>query len=187
MESDRYTIVAIALHWLIALAIIALLAIGLTMTNIQTGMTQFRLFQLHKSIGITVLGLSVIRLIWCLTHRSPPLPANMTRFERLAARLSHWGFYGLMIGMPLTGWALVSSSPMNLPTVLFGIMPLPHLPLPKDKAISESFATLHSIGAWVMIGLLVIHIAAAVVHHFIRRDDVLHHMLPFIRTRKVSS
>ncbi len=182
---DRYSAVAIVLHWLIALAIVALLGMGLVMTGMKPGMDQFRLFQLHKSLGITVLALSILRLAWRLAHRPPPLPDGMPRVEAFAARATHWGFYFLMLGMPLTGWAIVSTSPMNLPTVLFGIVPLPHLPvlrtLPNKKEASELFATVHSAGAWAMIALLALHVAAALFHHFVRRDEVLHHMLPFIR------
>ena len=187
IRTDRYTTVAIVLHWLIALAILSLLAIGLTMTRMPQGITAYKLFQLHKSIGITVLALSLLRLLWRLTHRPPPLPAGTKPLEALAAHGTHWAFYVLMIGMPLTGWALVSSSPMNLPTVLFGLVTLPDLPrlgdLPDKKAVSDSFAAVHSTGAWIMIALLVLHVGAALMHHVIRRDEVLHHMLPFLRVR----
>jgi cytochrome b561 len=187
-RTDRYTTVAIALHWLIALAIVALLAMGLIMTSLPPGPTMFSLFQLHKSIGITVLALSLIRLAWRLTHRAPPLPGDMPKWEKFAARATHWAFYVMMIGMPLTGWAIVSTSSMNLPTVLYGIVTLPHLPgldaLEDKKPANHLFHSLHDTGAWVMIALLCLHVAAALMHQFIRRDEVVHHMLPFIKAKR---
>ena len=185
---DRYTTIAIALHWLIALAIIAMLAMGLIMTGMDHGMMQFKLFQLHKSIGITILAFSLVRLGWRLTHRPPPLPAGMSRGEVAAARATHIAFYILMIGMPLTGWAMASTSPMNLPTVLYGVITLPHLPgvdrLPDKAAASSLFGTMHSYAAWTMIALLALHVGAALMHQFVRRDAVLHRMLPLVRNRK---
>ncbi len=187
-KPDRYSTVAIVLHWLIALAIVALLVIGIVMTSLPPSTTMFKLFQLHKSLGITVLALSVLRLAWRLTHRPPPLPADTKKWEAFAAHATHWLFYALMIGMPLTGWAMVSASPMNLPTVLYGVVPLPHLPvlgtLENKKPVEDAFRAVHDTGAWVVIALLALHVGAALMHQFIRRDEVLHRMLPFIRTRK---
>ena len=186
---DRYTTVAIILHWLIALCIIALLVMGVWMTNYAHGFTQFQLFQLHKSVGITVLALSLARLGWRLAHPAPPLPADMPRWEKFAARFTHVLFYVLMIFMPLSGWAIVSTASMNLPTVLYGIIPLPHLPgldgLPDKHAANHLFATAHYLEAWLMAGLLALHVGAACMHQFIRRDVVVHHMLPFVKPRSV--
>jgi cytochrome b561 len=181
---DRYSTVAIILHWTIALAILSLLAIGLYMTNMPTGMTQFRLFQLHKSIGITVLALSALRLIWRLTHRAPPLPPGTRWPERAAAHGVHAAFYVLMLGMPLTGWAMATVSPMNLPTLLYGILPLPPLPglagVEDRKGMEQVFDVMHVAGAWVLIALIPLHVGAALFHQFRRRDNVLHHMIPFV-------
>ena len=186
-QRNRYTTVAIILHWLIALSIIALLVIGVWMANYARGNTKFELFQLHKSIGITVLLLSLIRLGWRLAHPAPPLPADMPRWEKFTARFTHVLFYVLMIGMPLTGWAIVSTSSMNLPTVLYGMVTLPHLPgldaLPDQHAANHLFDTMHVVSAWIMIGLLGLHVGAALFHQFIRRDEVPHHMLPFLKPR----
>jgi cytochrome b561 len=185
---SRYTTVAIILHWLIALTIIALLAIGLTMTSMQPSTAQVQLFQLHKSLGITVLALSLIRLAWRLLHKAPPLPPETKPWERIAAHGTHALLYIFMIGMPLTGWAIVSTSSMNVPTVLFGVVSLPHLPilstLENKKPVNDAFASIHSIGAWILIGLLVLHIAAALFHQFIRRDEVMYHMVPFLRKKQ---
>jgi len=181
--STRYDTVAITLHWLSALAIVALLAMGWIMTDLTPGSSlQFSLYQWHKSVGITVLALTVLRLAWALTHRPPPLPTSMPAWEQLAARLGHLGLYGLLFAMPLLGWAVVSTSPFNIPTVLYGALPLPHLPglaeLPDKKAVHELLKDGHELGALALVGLLCVHIAAALRHHFVLRDGVLMRMVP---------
>jgi cytochrome b561 len=182
---ERYTAVAILLHWLIALGILALIVIGLMMTQLQATigpMETFKLFQLHKSIGITVLLLAVIRILWRFTHKPPVLPADMPAVERGAAHGLHWLLYILMLGLPLTGWAVVSSSPFNLPTVLYSLIPWPDLPvlphLANKAAVSHVLAWVHAYGAWILIGLLIIHFAAVFRHHIIKRDGILLRMMP---------
>ena len=179
----RYTTVAIVLHWLIALAIVEQIALGLAMT--QDGlapMRQFQLFQLHKSVGITILLLVLLRVLWRLAHRPPPLPAAMPAVERRAAEGTHLVLYALLLLMPLTGWAVVSASPFNIPTVLYGIVPWPHLPvLPTlhDKAPVEAvLKAVHAYGAWMLIALLALHVLAVLRHVLVLDDDVLWRMLP---------
>lgn len=179
----RYTRVAIALHWLSALAVLGLIGIGLVMTHGDLApMRRFALYQWHKSLGITVLGLSLLRLGWRLTHRPPPLPPTLPRHERAGAHVAHALLYGLLLGLPLVGWAVVSASPFNLPTVLYGIVPWPHLPvLPDlaDKATVEAvLKRIHAWGAWFLIALLALHVGAALRHHLTLRDDTLRRMLP---------
>ncbi len=182
----RYSAVAIVLHWLIAACILALLAMGLVMTHVKLApATLFPLYQLHKSVGITVLLLVLLRVIWRFTHRPPPLPAAMPGVERAASSTVHLLLYALMLGMPLTGWAVVSASPLNIPTVLYGIVPWPHLPvlstLAHKKPVEAVLQTLHAWGAWIVIGIVAVHIAAALRHHFITRDAIMLRMLPRLR------
>ncbi len=184
--SARYGAVAIALHWLIALAVAALVIIGLTMNNLElAAATKFRLYQLHKSIGITVLFAAMLRLVWRAGHRPPPLPLTMAALERRAAEGAHLVLYVFLFLLPLTGWALVSASPFNLPTMLFGIVPWPHLSVLadlEDKAPVEYVLKLiHGRGAWLFILLIAVHAGAALRHHFILRDGILPRMLPFGR------
>lgn len=178
----RYDPVAKTLHWLIALAIIGMLAAGWIMTSLPNGSTKFTIYQMHKSAGITVLLLALFRLVWRLTHRPPPLPGTMRSWEKLAAHGTHLLLYALMIGMPLVGWVIVSASPLNLPTMLYGVIPWPHLPvlpeLPNKKEISHMAATVHGYLAWVILAVAVLHAAAAWKHHLIDRDDVLTRMAP---------
>jgi cytochrome b561 len=188
----RYTAVAILLHWLIAAGIAALIVIGLVMTQLTAQISQmedFKLYQLHKSIGITVLLLVVLRVLWRFTHRPPPLPREMPVAEKGAAHGLHWLLYLFMIGMPLTGWAVVSSSPFNLPTVLYSLVPWPDLPilptLANKAAVSHVLAWVHAYGAWILIALLAIHIGAGLRHHFIKRDGILGRMIPGLDGRRL--
>lgn len=187
---ERYTSVAIALHWLIALAILLQLASGLWMVDAlpeqETQMLAFQVYQWHKSLGLTVLILTLLRLFWRLTHRAPPLPPGMTAWERLAAKSTHVLFYVLIIALPLTGWVLVSASKLGLPTLYWNLFQWPHLPLggmaaEAKAALEERFGTIHEFLAYATIGLLVVHIGAALKHHLVNRDDVLARMLPFLR------
>ncbi len=185
----RYGLVAIILHWAIALSILGMLIMGFVfMENENLSLSQrYELFQWHKSIGITILLLSLFRLGWRLGHPPPALPDTLKPWERIAARVTHWGFYGVMIGMPLTGWLIVSTSPLNVPTVLYGLIPWPHLPFFADaadpQAISDRFAGAHEVLAFGAIGLVFLHVGAALKHHFVLKDDVLIRMLPLLRRR----
>jgi len=177
----RYTRVAIALHWLSALAVLGLIAIGLAMTHGELApMRRFQLYQWHKSVGLTVLALTLLRLAWRLAHR--PLPATLRARERAGAHAAHALLYGLLLGLPLIGWAVVSASPFNLPTVLYGILPWPHLPvlpeLANKAAVEAMLKQVHAWGAWFLIGLLLLHVGAALRHHLVLRDDTLRRMLP---------
>ena len=187
--ADRYTSVAIALHWLIAFMVIGQLAGGLFMRNLlnEQAELKFELFQWHKSFGITVLLLTLVRLGWRLTHKPPPLPPAMPGWEKLAARVSHAGFYVLLLVIPLVGWLIVSSSPFadSVQTYLFGVVHWPHLPffdgVADRKALSHNFAEVHEYLGFAMIGLIGLHVLAALKHHFVDDDSVLGHMIPFVR------
>ena len=175
-NSSRYTAVAIILHWLIATGVFLLIAIGLTMAHgAITAATKFQLFQLHKSVGITVLGLIVARIVWRLGHRPPALPDTMPPIERKAAASTHFVFYLLLLGLPLSGWALVSVSPINIPTFLFGLVRWPHIgflaSLHNKAAIAAVLDNVHAYGAWALLTLIVLHVAAALRHHFLIGDD----------------
>jgi cytochrome b561 len=184
----RYSAVAILLHWLIAALILLNIWFGWRMGQVK-GLAQFELFQLHKSIGILVLLLSVARLGWRLLNPPPTYPASMTRWERRTAATAHWALYGFMILLPLTGWVIVSASLYNLPTLLFKTVPWPHigfvhtLPTATRKAIEDQVGEIHEWLAWTLLALVVFHVAAALKHHLWDRDDVVVRMLPLLRRR----
>jgi|WetSurMetagenome_2_1015567.scaffolds.fasta_scaffold84936_1 cytochrome b561 len=181
----RYSVVAIALHWLIAALIVTNFLIGLRFDELK-GLQLFALLQWHKSFGITVLVLSLLRLAWRLAHPAPPYPAHMPAWEKAAARAAHWGFYLLMIAIPLTGWIVVSASPTNIPTLLYKTIPWPHigwvhgLPLPERKSLGHTVVEVHGTLAWGAAILLAIHVLAALRHQFLARDEVLWRMLPVV-------
>ncbi|MCK0070682.1 cytochrome b [Kordiimonas laminariae] len=191
-NTERYTKVAILLHWLIAFAIIGLMAAGIWMTGAikekETQATAFEVYQIHKSIGLTVLVLSVVRLIWRFTHKAPAMPSGMVAWERMAAHTTHFLFYALMIGLPITGWLMVSASPWGLPTMYFNQFEVPHLHALSslDMAGKQEwegvFKEMHEVIAYGGIALIVLHIGAALKHHVIAKDNTLVRMLPFLKT-----
>jgi cytochrome b561 len=204
MREARYTAVAIALHWLIAAAIVGQILAGWWMgdaidqarTLAAAGQTDeanalrraaFETIQLHKATGITVLALSVLRLVWRLFNPPPPPPAGMPGWQVFAAGTTHLLFYVLMIGIPLSGWVMVSSSTFSNPTMWFGLFEIPKLPgfgtmAPEQRAaINDASDSAHGALAWVTVGLLVLHVVAALKHQFMDRDGVLGRMLPFLR------
>ena len=182
--SKSYTRVAIALHWVMALLIIGQIAGGKVMHAMDPAPAKYELFQLHKSFGITILILSVARLIWRLTHRPPALPSGMKPFERLGAKLSHIGFYVFMIGTPIAGWILVSSTPQQITTKLFKTIIWPDFPgITRSEALSEQMSSVHEYMAIAIVILLALHIGAALKHHFVNRDDVLSRMIPAMKPK----
>lgn len=185
IPAERYTAVAQAFHWLLALALIGIVVMGLAMAHAPLApATKFKLFQLHKSVGITILMLAVLRLLWRVTHQPPPLPAEMPAIEKAGAYGAHAVLYLLMIGLPLVGWALVSISPFNLPTVLYGLVPWPHIAVlsglsrATKTAWEPVFALVHAYGAYLLIAVVGLHVLAALRHHFLLGDDILRRMLP---------
>ena len=182
-KADRYTTVAITLHWVMALGVLALAALGLVMVHGHLGLgRRFALYQLHKSIGVTILVAALLRLAWRHAHRPPSLPTHMPQLERLSAHAGHWLLYFYLIALPLTGWALVSASVLNIPTHLYGVIPWPHLrvlsSLHEKAPVEALLKSIHRYGAWALLVLVAGHAGAALRHHFVQKDDVLLRMLP---------
>lgn len=184
----RYTTVAIIIHWLIAAAIIFQIILGWRADDGPKGAAMtFALFQLHKSIGITILLLTLVRLGWKLTHKAPPPPVDQPNWERVASHVVHWGFYVIMIGLPLTGWLMVSTSKINVPTLLYGVVPWPHLPGLPDLAegAKHVWNEIGEIGHGLLVKttylLLLLHLGAVAKHQILDRDEVLGHMAPGAR------
>ena len=182
----RYGSVAMAFHWLIAALIVTNLGLGLWFGEFMTrhDALLYPVVQIHKSIGLTVLVLSLLRLGWRLINPVPPLPRGMSPIMRFLAHASHFGLYFLMIVIPLTGWLLVSASPLGNPTNYFWLFIWPNLPLFTGMTrealhpIHELFSTTHVVLAWLSIAAVLLHVGAALYHHVIRRDDVLKRMVP---------
>jgi cytochrome b561 len=184
-----YASVAIALHWLIAALILTNIGLAWYFNALPHALRSPPT-QLHKSIGITVLLLSLVRLGWRLTHAPPPLPASMPAWERWAAQTLHTAFYVFMIAMPLSGWAMVSASPLIKvhPTVLYGVVPWPAFPYPgldSDAlhAARQAASFTHSKLALLAYGMITLHVGAALKHQFFDHDEVLSRMIPWIKAR----
>ena len=181
-RAQRYTAVAVFLHWTIALLIIGQIAGGLWMTSGEgspvPGDPRFTVFQLHKSFGLTILLLSVARLVWRLMNPPPAMPAHLAGLEKFAAKAAHVLFYVLIIVLPLTGWAVVSSSSTGLPTHFFGLFTWPHLPLPTGAETHELFEESHELLAYGAIGLIALHVAGALKHQILDKTDLIGRMAP---------
>lgn len=176
---DRYSTVSIVLHWTIAALILSNVFIGGAMEEAK-GLEKFQIFQYHKSVGLTVLVLSLVRLGWRLANPAPPLPGHMAGWEKRLARATHVALYVLMVGIPVLGWATVSASPLNIPTEVWGFIPWPDLPLPTSEDLSEALGEVHESLVKAMYLVLALHVAGALKHHFLNRDQVLWRMLPIV-------
>lgn len=163
----RYSSVAIALHWLIGLAIIGNLASGLLDKYISV----------HKATGITILVLSIVRLAWRLTHKPPPYEATLATWEKATAKVTHWAFYVLIIAVPFSGWLMTSAGGRKYGLNWYGLFDVPFLPVAQDKALAGAAGGAHETLAFVMIGLLVLHIGAAMKHVFLDGDGTFARML----------
>jgi cytochrome b561 len=173
--------VAILLHWLMAIALISVWLIGLYMTDLPgISPLKLKLFNWHKWLGVCILTLTLIRLLWRVTHPAPKLPSNMPAWERISAIATHHSLYLLMFAIPLTGYFFSLSA--GYPIVLFGILPLPVL-IEKNTDLAPILAEVHEILAYVLAALVLLHAMAAIKHHWLDKDDVLSQMLPFLRKK----
>lgn len=184
----RYSAVAMALHWLIAGLILANIWFGWRMGQLG-GLTRFETFQLHKSIGVTVLLLGVARVGWRIAKPPPAPAAGLTVRERQVSRAVHLALYGLMIVLPVTGWVIVSASAYNLPTLLYGVVPWPHIGPVHDlspalrRGVDARVSVVHAYLAWSLAALAALHVAAVLKHGLVDRDGVMHRMLPRLRRK----
>ncbi|HWA60538.1 MAG TPA: cytochrome b [Caulobacteraceae bacterium] len=186
----RYSAVAIVLHWLIAALILTNIGLAWWFDTLPR-IEQVAPTQLHKSIGITVLILTLVRIAWRFVRRPPPMAPVGAPWERRLAQAVHVLLYALMLGLPLTGWAMVSASRLihAFPVTLYGLVQWPtidylaSLPQPQMRQAHEVFEFSHHLLAKAAYGLIVLHVGAALMHQFVRRDGVLARMVPFIGAR----
>ncbi len=176
--SERWGSIAQLLHWLIV-ALIALQAtLGLTGLLLPLGMQKLAVLARHKSIGITILGLAALRLLWRWLNPTPPLPSNLKPRERFLAHFTHAALYLLLFAMPLTGWMM--SSARGFPVSWFNWVQLPDL-VPKSEMLYGAMVRTHAALAIALALIVALHIAGALKHHFVLKDDTLRRMLPFGR------
>ena len=171
---DRYSNVSILLHWTIAILVVANLIIAIMMQSDR------EMFPWHKSIGITVLLLTLLRLVWRLTHPWPRFPDQMPRWERIFSRTVHVLFYVMLLAIPLLGWAAVSAGRMGTGE-LFGFIQWFDLPVGKSQELRETLGSVHEGAVYFTLLLVFLHVSGALKHQFFDEDVVFHRMLPGLR------
>jgi cytochrome b561 len=177
----RYSAVAQGFHWLIAALIVVQFTLGWTAQFLPLGARKVDRLDWHKSFGMTILMLAGLRLLWRLFNRPPELPVGMSTIEKRLARATHILFYVLLFVMPLTGW--VMSSAKNFSVSWFHQFTWPNLIEPNEPAFNL-LRTTHDTLSWLLFALALLHVLAALKHHFWNKDDVLKRMLPFTKSEK---
>jgi cytochrome b561/polyisoprenoid-binding protein YceI len=172
----RWGLVSQLLHWAVVALIVTQFVLAELAEDLPIGLKKLSLIANHKSFGITILALALVRLVWRRISRGPALPDGMSRLERIAANASHHLLYGLLFAVPLAGWAM--SSAKNYSVSWFNLVPLPNLVAPND-ALFEVLKETHEVLAWLLAAVAIVHALAALRHHFLLKDDVLRRMLPF--------
>ena len=177
-DAARYNPVAISLHWLIALLIFAGWGLGFYMSDLPLSPSKLQYYSWHKWMGVTTFILAILRAGWLATHPVPRLPRAIPPWQTRTARVTHFVLYLLMFVIPLSGWLM--SSAKGVPTVYFGVWPIPDL-IGKDKAIGDVLVAVHQSLAYGLAALVGLHIAAAIKHHFMDRDGLMGRMVPFLK------
>ncbi|MFO1158806.1 MAG: cytochrome b/b6 domain-containing protein [Reyranellaceae bacterium] len=176
--SDRaeagYTGIARLFHWSTAVVVLLMLAIGIVMANLDLGPAQGMLYHLHRSLGVALLPLVLARLLYRMRHPPPPLPASVSPGQRRIARLTHWALYGLLLLQALVGW--IATSAYRAPILVFWLVELPPI-WPEDRPFSESLFAVHRVLGLALLGLIALHVGAALFHHFVLKDDVIRRMV----------
>ena len=188
-KQTRYSSVAIILHWTIAAALALQIVLGWRIGDVE-GVTRTAVLQLHKTIGVTILVLTVVRLVWRMTKKPPAMDSSLTPIERFASHWVHMGFYAALMALPLTGWAMVSAQRVGAMKLLGGLR-WPDFPivtaLPGDlqDTLADLLDKSHSALVWVMLGLIALHVAGALKHHYISKDPTVSRMAPGAKPGKI--
>ncbi|MGC1521736.1 MAG: cytochrome b [Steroidobacteraceae bacterium] len=177
----RYSAVAQSFHWIIAALIVTQFVLAYAADDLPLGAHKLALLARHKSFGMTILMLAMLRLLWRFRNPPPALPAGMTPLEQFLARTTHIAFYVLLFAMPVTGW--VMSSAKNYSVSWFGFFTWPNL-IGKNEQTFELLRTTHHVLSYILFTIAVLHILAALKHHFWNKDGVLLRMLPFTKEKR---
>src|SRR6201986_1268069 len=189
VKQTRDSSVAIALHWTIAAALALQIVLGWRIGDVE-GVTRTAVLQLHKTIGVTILVLTVVRMIWRATKKPPAMDSSLTPIERLASHWVHMGFYAALLALPLTGWAMVSAQRVGAMKLLGGIhwpdFPvITALPGGVQDTLADLLDKSHTALVWVMLGLIALHVAGALKHHYISKDPTVSRMAPGAKPGKI--
>ncbi len=171
----RYSTLQIAIHWLTAIIILGMIPVGLAMTRIGPGPTTNLLYELHKSFGLIIIGIAVIRIGVRLAMGAPPVVTTIPPWQRIAARGTHLALYALIVLVPIIGW--IATSTCCAPVNLFWTIPMT-LPMDGGMEASKPIFLVHRIFAYTLAGILLLHAGAALHHHYVKKDDTLRKMLP---------
>lgn len=174
-SKTQYGSITILIHWLMAMLIIGLLALGLYMVRLPLSMEKLKLFGWHKEYGFLAFFLVIFRIAWRATNVTPALPPYLPDWQKITARAVHYVFYLFMFFIPLTGWLLTSSA--GFPVSFFGLFVMPDL-ISANESYRVWFTQIHLWLSYALIAFILLHSAAALQHHFINKDDVLRRMLP---------
>ena len=183
--------IAKSLHWTVAILVYYQLGSGIWMSRAihdsELRAIAWRTYQNHKSVGLTILCLMIIRILWRLKHPPPDHSKWLRAWEVIAARINHWSLYAMLLINPLLGWLMVSSSPLQLPTVVFSSFTWPHVPgvtdTPWSTWVYSWSKSSHQVTGWLLLTMIIIHVIAALKHHFIDKNGILISMLPFIHNK----
>lgn len=176
--SERWGMVSIGLHWLTLLLILGLALVGMSMDELPNSPLKVQVYAMHKSFGLTVLGLTLLRLLWRLLAGAPNPVPGMARWQHWAASGTHGLLYALLLAMPLSGWLYNSAS--GFPLKWFGLLSLPKL-AGYNPGLKHFALEAHETIFYVLAGVLLLHAAAALKHHYVDRDATLRRMLPWLR------
>jgi cytochrome b561 len=172
--ADSWGVAARGLHWLIAALILAQFIIGSVADEMKLTPAKLDLFVWHKSIGVTILALAVLRFLWRLGNPPPAMPAGTPGWERRLAALGHWALYALLFAVPISGWLVSDAS--RVPFKAYFAVPMPDL-IETSRSLQDAAEEVHEMLTMALLVVVIVHIAAALRHHFLLRDDVLRRML----------
>jgi len=173
MNQEKYNATAVTLHWLVALLIVTAFSVGHYMADLDLSPWKLKIFAWHKWVGVTIFGLVLFRILWRFTHTAPALPAGMSETMKRLSGLAHFAIYLLMLAIPLTGW--LHSSAAGVTVVYFNMLTLPDL-VGKNKELSHLLKEIHELLNWALLGLVILHVAAALKHQFVDKDNLLNRM-----------
>ena len=176
--AGSYGMVAQAFHWAVAVLVILQFPLGMYAADLPVSLARLQWLTRHKSLGLLILAIVLLRLAWRFFNRPPALPELLPRWERAAARVDHWLIYALLVAVPLTGWLYASAA--GLPAGWFGLFAVPDL-VPKDRAAAADYHDWHVAAVTLLGALVALHIGGALRHAFVRRDGIMQRMLPWKR------
>jgi len=186
VSNTKYNLIAIALHWVMAICFFIMLGAGFAMSNLEFDPSlKFQIYQWHKSGGVLLLLAFFFRIVWRLFKPPPPLPNGLPALDVKAAKLGHYGLYALMIAMPLTGWLMVSASVYGLPTIVFDLFEWPHIPgIAGNEAIENIANRAHFILGILFSLMIAAHIGAVIKHHLKDKINLMPRMIPWRKAYK---